>query len=177
MTAPGSRPITILTAAVLGLIPAATAAEPPVPPGWSSADLAAYGYAVHKVWNCNADVPETRDKEAESHSYRLRFGFGLDPSMQIQGAMDVYQSGSGTPVARYPLTGRAYHGWQNAPAVLLEFGQPTHGEDFPDWADWTGFRILSDLRSAADGTFYLAAQIDRRSDDATWVNLTQCYAE
>ena len=177
MTASRSGPIAILTAAMLGLIPAETAAEPPVPPGWTSADLAAYGYAAHKVWNCNADVPESLDKEAESHSYRLRFGFGLDPSMQIQGAMDVYQSGGSAPVARYPLTGRAYHGWQNAPAVLLEFGPPSHGDTFPDWADWTGFRILSDLRAGSGGTFYLAAQIDRRSDNATWVNLTQCYAE
>ena len=60
MTASRSGPIAILTAAMLGLIPAETAAEPPVPPGWSSADLAAYGYAVHKAWNCNADVPESQ---------------------------------------------------------------------------------------------------------------------
>lgn len=152
-------------------------AQQGLPPGWSQGDVAAYVYANQKVWNCNADIPETLDHEAAVHSYRLRFAFAFDPSLQLQGDMDVYQSGETSPFARYPLTGRAYHGYRDVPAVLIEFAQPSFGDELPDWADWTGFRILSDLRAKDDGTFYLAAQIDRRSDSATWVNLTDCYHE
>lgn len=166
-----------LAAAVLLFAPAATQAQQAFPPSWSAGDIAAYSYANGRVWNCYADIPESLDKEAESHSYRLRFAFALNQSLQLHGDMDVYQGSGDTPFARYPLTGRAYHGYRNVPAVLIEFAQPAHGDDFPDWADWSGFRILSDLRAKDDGTFYLAAQIDRRSDDATWVNLTQCYSE
>lgn len=177
MTLAGTGARLLLPVAALALGPAAASAQQGLPPGWSASDIAAYSYANGKVWNCSADIPEGLDRDAATHSYRLRFGFALDQALQLHGEMDAYQSGGSNPFARYPLTGRAYHGYRNVPAVLIELGGPSHGADFPDWADWTGFRILSDLRARDDGTFYLAAQIDRRSEDATWVNLTQCYSE
>lgn len=148
----------------------------PAPP-IAQADLPAYQYGIGKVWNCQAQIPETLDKGAEVHTYRLRFSVGLDKDLRLSGYVDAYQEGQDNPFARYPLTGWPYRSdW--APGVVAELGQPSSGNALPDYINWIGFWMDIGFKPIADSNkYYLTGQIDRRSDTATRVRLETCYDE
>lgn len=148
----------------------------PAPP-IADADRPAYAFVLGKVWNCRADIPETLDRDSETHPYRLRFSMGLDPNLRLFGSLEAYEDGQDKPFARYPLTGWPYRS-SYSPELVAELGQPESANGLPDYGNWHSFRLNIGIPRSDSGEGYrLSAQIDRRSDRATYVNLTGCYFE
>lgn len=154
-------------------IPAPPIKLSPAPP---LADPSGYQLVMAHVWECRADIPDTLERDSTTRPYRLRLAFTFDGNLRATGKLEVYDAGVAEPFASYPLTGWPYRG-DYANGTLLELGAPQVAPGFPEEYDWKTFRIDFYQHLEDGGRYHVAGQIDRRSDDATRVNMVDCAFE